>query len=352
MFGIKSKSQLKVGAKLYAESMIAILRKMTESMNRPEDQALTEIFGGIYLMYLCRESADFKRIRPYLADEFLDQTKHFRCAPADRAKRVSYINACWDSLESAEKSLLKQKKNPVEGLLQTTAANGLRELLESNAAYPALWKKTVNLAISYRKLASYQPYAYPETAAPAPARPAAPAAKPAAPAPAPKSAAKRLTLTGPDGKPTEFQIIDTIAYQNETYVCLMNEKSGENLILRVVLKPDGSTAYASPGPVMADLIMELAKKRNPLSAMPGKKNTPKTMTLKNEKGEAVEFEVMDVIPHQGRTFVCLLGKGDDMLTVLETKDLPGGSASYESVDDNTAEMVFELFKKRNPHLVG
>ena len=58
------------------------------------------------------------------------------------------------------------------------------------------------------------------------------------------------------------------------------------------------------------------------------------------------------MPHQGRTFVCLLGKGDDMLTVLETKDLPGGSASYESVDDHTSEMVFELFKKRNPHLVG
>ncbi len=340
MFGIKSKSQLKVGAKLYAESMIAMLRKMTESMSRPEDQALTEIFGGIYLMYLCRESADFKHIRPYLAEEFLNQTKHFRCAPADRAKCISYISACFDAYETAEKALLKQKKNPVSGLLDCTAADGLRELLESNAAYPALWKKTVNLAISHRKLASYQPYAYPEAAAPA------------APAPAPKSAARRLTLTGPDGKPTEFQIIDTIAYQNETYVCLLNEKSRENLILRVLLKPDGTTAYADPGPVMADIVMELAKKRNPIPNMPGKKNTPKTMTLRNEKGEAVEFEVMDVIPHQGRTFVCLLGKGDEMLTILETRDMPGGSASYESVDDRTAEIIFELFKKRNPDLVS
>ena len=41
-----------------------------------------------------------------------------------------------------------------------------------------------------------------------------------------------------------------------------------------------------------------------------------------------------------------------MLTVLETKDLPNGSASYESADDRTAEIIFELFKKRNPHLIG
>ena len=342
MFGIKSKSQLKVSAKLYAERILCILRKMTDSLKNPQDQAMAEIFGGVYLMYLCRESADFKHIRPYLAEEFLDQTQYFRCAPADRTKRISYINACWDSLESAEKSLLRQKKNPVEGLLQTDAASGLKELLQSNPAYPALWKATVNRAISDRKLASYKPYAYPE--------PAPDAAKPAAPA-AP-NAGRRMTLAGPDGKPTEFQIIDTIAYQNETYVCLQKEKSGENLILRVVLKPDGSTAYADPGPVMADIVMELAKKRNPIASMPGKKDAPRTMTLRNEKGEAVEFEVLDIIPWQGRTFVCLLGQGDDLLTVLETKDIPGGSASYESVDDRTAELIFELFQKRNPHLVG
>lgn len=344
MFGIKSKSQLKVGAKLYAESMLCILRKMTDSLDNSQDQALTEIFGGVYLMYLCRESADFRRIRPYLAEEFLNQTKHFHCAPADRAKRVSYISACFDAYETAEKALLKQKKNPVSGLLDCAAANGLKELLQSNPAYPALWKKTVNLAISSRKLASYQPYAYPEAAAaPVQATP-----KPAAP----KSAAKRLTLAGPDGKPVEFQIIDTIAYQNETYVCLQAEKTGENLILRVLLKPDGSTAYANPGPVMADIIMELAKKRNPIASMPGKKDAPKTMTLRNEKGEAVQFQVMDIIPHQGRTFVCLLGEGDDMLTVLETEDMPDGGASYNSVDERTAEIIFELFTKRNPDLVG
>lgn len=326
MFGIKSKSQLKVSAKLYAERMLCILRKMTDSLNNPQDQALAEIFGGVYLMYLCRESADFRHIRPYLAEEFLDQTKHFRCAPADRAKRVSYISACWDSFEAAEKSLLKQKQNPVDGLLQTTAASGLKELLQSNPAYPALWKRTVNLAISERKLDSYKPYAYPE--------------------------AKRMTLMGPDGKPAEFQIIDTLPYQNETYVCLLNEKTNESLILRVLLKPDGSTAYVHPGPVMADIVMELAKKRNPIPNMPGKKDAPKTISLRNEKDETVQFQVMDIIPHQGRTFVCLLGEGEDMLTVLETKDLPGGDASYDSVDNRTAELIFELFKKRNPDLVG
>jgi len=345
MFGFKSPSRCRVEARLYAESILSILRTMTDGMNNAQDQALAEIFGGIYLMYLARESADFKHVRPYLADAFLAQTKYYRCGPADLQKRISYISACFDAYETAEKTLLKQKKNPVSGLLDCTAANGLRELLESNPAYPALWKKTVNLAISHRKLAFCQPYAYPEAAETV-------ASKPAAPAPAPKSAARRLTLTGPDGKPTEFQIIDTIAYQNETYVCLLNEKSGENLILRVLLKPDGSTAYADPGPVMADIVMELAKKRNPLSSMPGKKDRPRTMTLRNEKGEAVEFEVMDVIPHQGRTFVCLLGEGDEMLTILETQDLPGGSASYKSVDERTAEMIFELFKKRNPDLVN
>ena len=350
MFGIKSKSQLKVGAKLYAESMIAMLRKMTESMNKPEDQALTEIFGGVYLMYLCRESADFKHIRPYLAEEFLNQTKHFRFAPADRAKRISYISACFDAYETAEKALLKQKKNPVKGLMDCAAANGLKELLQSNPSYPALWEKTVNLAISHRKLTSYQSYAYPETAA-APAqtapRPAAPA-----PAPAPKAAAKRLTLMGPDGKPAEYQIIDTVPYQNETYVCLLNEKTNESMILRVLLRPDGSTAYVNPGPVMADVVMELAKKRNPLPNMPGKKDAPRTIRLRNEKGENVEFQVMDIVPYQGRTFVCLLGEGDDMLTVLETKDMPGGGASYSSVDDRTTQIIFELFTKRNPDLVG
>lgn len=326
MFGIKSKSQLKVSAKLYAERMLCILRKMTDSLNNPQDQALAEIFGGVYLMYLCRESADFRHIRPYLAEEFLDQTKHFRCAPADRAKRISYIGACFDAYETAEKALLKQKKNPVSGLLDCAAAGGLKELLQSNPTYPALWKRTVNLAISELKLASYKPYAYPE--------------------------AKRMTLMGPDGKPAEFQIIDTLPYQNETYVCLLNEKTNESLILRVLLKPDGSTAYVHPGPVMADIVMELAKKRNPIPNMPGKKDAPKTISLRNEKDETVQFQVMDIIPHQGRTFVCLLGEGEDMLTVLETKDLPGGDASYDSVDNRTAELIFELFKKRNPDLVG
>jgi len=352
MFGIKSKTQLKVEARLYAESMLCILRHMTGKMSRSEDQALAEIFGGVYMMYLCRESADFKHIRPYLAEEFLGQTKHFHCAPADTAKRVTYINACFDAYESAEKTLLKQKKNPIEGLLQSTAANGLKDLLQSDPAYPALWKQAVNRAIAGRKLASYQPYAYPETAAPAPAAPKPISPKPAAPSPAPKADARRMTLMGPDGKPVEYQIIDTIAYQNETYVCLRSEKTGESLILRVLLKPDGSTAYANPGPVIADIIMELAKKRNPLSNMPGKKDAPKTIRLRNAQGRTVEFQVMDIIPYLGRTFVCLLGEGDDMLTVLETKDLPDGSASYDSVDDHTAEMIFSLFTKRNPDLVG
>lgn len=345
MFGIKSKKELKSEADLYAEGILSLLSKMIGSMNKPEDQALLEIFGGVYLLYLCRESVDFKHIRPYLADAFLAQTKYFHCGPADRQKRVSYISACFDAYETAEKALLKQKKNLVSGLLDCIAANGLMELLESNPSYPALWKASVNLAISHRKLTSYQPYTYSEGAE-------AFAAQFTAPAPAPKAAAKRLTLTGPDGKPTEFQIIDTIAYQNETYVCLLNEKRGENLILRVLLKPDGRTAYADPGPVIVDIVMELARKRNPLSSMPGKKDRPRTMTLRNQKGEAVEFEVMDIIPHQGRTFVCLLGESDEMLTILETRDMPGGSASYESVDERTAEIIFELFKKRNPDLVN
>lgn len=202
MFGIKSKSRCRVEARLYAESILCMLREMTGSMSNAQDQALAEIFGGIYLMYLARESADFKHIQPYLPDTFLDQTKYFRCAPADRMKHVSYINAYLDAFEAEEKALLKQKKNPVEGLLRTTAA--------------------------------------------------------------PK--AGRITLAAENMQPAEFQIIDTIVYQNEIYVCL-------------------------------------------------------------------------------------LGEGDEMLTILESKDQPGGSASYESVDNRTAETVFELFKKRTPQLV-
>lgn len=202
MFGIKSKSRCRVEARLYAESILCMLREMTGSMSNAQDQALAEIFGGIYLMYLARESADFKHIQPYLPDTFLDQTKYFRCAPEGREKRVKYISARLAAYETAEKSLLKQKKNPVEGLLRTTAA--------------------------------------------------------------PK--AGRITLAAENMQPAEFQIIDTIVYQNETYVCL-------------------------------------------------------------------------------------LGKGDEMLTILESKDQPGGSASCSSVEDPVAQAIFDLFKKRTPQLV-
>lgn len=352
MFGIKSKAQCIKEADQYMARVRPALDELTGRMEPGADQAMAEIFGGIFLLSLGFAGIDSRNLRPYVAERFAASMKYFRIEPADLPKRLQYISACWDEYDAAKKKAAAQKKNPVIAMLNCAAGKSVCEIIEKNAGYKDAFHSSVNLLIDRLGLKEYEHCVFPVSApASAPVPKPAPASAPKS-APASAPAQQRMVLRNERGETVEFAIVDTIAYQNQTYVCLRDVRTGENKILRVVLRPDGTTAYGDPGPVMGDIVMELAKKRNPIDAMPGGRNVPKTISLKNEHGKQVNFEVMDVIPHQGRTFVCLLGEGEELLTVLETKSRPDGSASYLSVDDRTTQQVFELFCRRNPDKIG
>lgn len=78
----------------------------------------------------------------------------------------------------------------------------------------------------------------------------------------------------------------------------------------------------------------------------------RVITLRNGNGEEVQFMVMDVLPYLGKRYACLLAKGAEHLMIMEMRDLPNGSASYVSVSDNVAELVFNMFAKRHPEMMG
>ena len=81
------------------------------------------------------------------------------------------------------------------------------------------------------------------------------------------------------------------------------------------------------------------------------------VTLKDEEGNDVNFEFLDLIEYEGENYVILLPVQDiedeesDEVVILkedkEAEDIEEGQESYVSVDDEeTLNKVFEIFKEK------
>ena len=81
------------------------------------------------------------------------------------------------------------------------------------------------------------------------------------------------------------------------------------------------------------------------------------VTLKDESGNDVNFEFLDLIEYEGENYVILLPadetedeESDEVVILKEDKEAENtdeGEESYISVDDeNTLNKVFEIFKEK------
>lgn len=81
-------------------------------------------------------------------------------------------------------------------------------------------------------------------------------------------------------------------------------------------------------------------------------DSPRYVTLTAPGGGQTRFRIMDVIPFGGKEYACLLGEGEELLTILEMQARSDGQTGYVSVHDDLTQVIFEQFCKRNPNLVG
>lgn len=80
------------------------------------------------------------------------------------------------------------------------------------------------------------------------------------------------------------------------------------------------------------------------------------VTLKDDEGNDVDFEFLDVIEYDGNDYVVLLpiesedgDQGDEVIILKEDKEYVGDEdeSSYVSVEDeNVLNTVFQIFKER------
>ena len=80
------------------------------------------------------------------------------------------------------------------------------------------------------------------------------------------------------------------------------------------------------------------------------------VTLKDDEGNNVDFEFLDVIEYEGSDYVVLLPiesdegeEAEEVVILKEDKDFVGeeDESSYVSVDDETVlNTVFQIFKER------
>ena len=73
------------------------------------------------------------------------------------------------------------------------------------------------------------------------------------------------------------------------------------------------------------------------------------ISLTDEEGNEVEFELVDSIDHEGKEYLILLPPDDEAaeVVILEVEPHADGSESYLTVnDDATLMAVFEIFKDR------
>ncbi len=76
-----------------------------------------------------------------------------------------------------------------------------------------------------------------------------------------------------------------------------------------------------------------------------------TIIMKDEMGEEIRFEFLDLIKYKGRIFVVLLPDDKDCMEVDILEYIEGDDSETEEyvsvVDDAVFAAVFEIFEKRN-----
>lgn len=76
------------------------------------------------------------------------------------------------------------------------------------------------------------------------------------------------------------------------------------------------------------------------------------ITLNDEKGNPVQFELLDLVEYRGKEYVILLPTEENLedsgeVVILEVIDMDGGKESYISVDDEEdLQAVFNIFKEK------
>lgn len=73
------------------------------------------------------------------------------------------------------------------------------------------------------------------------------------------------------------------------------------------------------------------------------------VVLRDEDGNEIEFEILDLVDYEGEEYVILLsteGDGDEVV-ILRSEEDDDGEEDYVAVeDDNVLEAVFNIFKNR------
>ncbi len=75
------------------------------------------------------------------------------------------------------------------------------------------------------------------------------------------------------------------------------------------------------------------------------------LVLTDEEGRDERFELLDVVEHQGETYVVLMpvDAEDGLVVILQVQEIPGSDEDdYLTVeDDAVSQAVYDLFRERN-----
>ncbi len=73
------------------------------------------------------------------------------------------------------------------------------------------------------------------------------------------------------------------------------------------------------------------------------------LTLTDDEGSEVEFELLDVVEYEGEEYIVLIENDEeaDEVVILKINALDEENEEYVSIDDEeTLQNVFELFKRK------
>lgn len=79
------------------------------------------------------------------------------------------------------------------------------------------------------------------------------------------------------------------------------------------------------------------------------------ITLTDEDNNEAEFELLDVIEHEGEEYIVLIENTEDAdeAVILKINPIDDENEEYVSVDDEELlQTVFEIFKERNKDMIN
>lgn len=73
-----------------------------------------------------------------------------------------------------------------------------------------------------------------------------------------------------------------------------------------------------------------------------------TVVLIDDEGNEVEFEFLDLIDHNEKSYAVLLAQDEDVVTILEVQENEDGESEdlFAVEDEAVLEAVFGIFKER------